>query len=66
MVRPLEPVVRFASLRRSRVTKVTGFAPGDQVSAAWDAEKREYKLVIQSANGLRIEHKRLTLPPSPA
>lgn len=66
MSKPPEPRLRFASLRRSRVTKVTGFSPGDQVSAVWDVGKREWKLEIQSANGLRIDHVRLTLPSAAA
>lgn len=51
---------RSASLRRSRSTTVTAGAPGDKVTAAWDHEKCEWKLAIESANGLRIEHSRLT------
>lgn len=52
--------VRHANLRRSRETTVTGFVPGDKVVAVWDHEKREWRLIVESANGLRIDHKRLT------
>lgn len=52
--------IRRANLRRNRVTTVTGFAPGDKVVAIWDSERREWRLVVESANGLRIDHNRLT------
>jgi hypothetical protein len=28
--------------------------------AAWDVEKREWRLVVESANGLQIDHSHLT------
>ena len=60
------PKVRSASLRRSRVTTVTGFSPDDKLKAVWDAAKREWRLVVESANGLRIDHCKLTGGPSAA
>jgi hypothetical protein len=56
----MERKVRSASLRRRRVTTLTGFAAGDRLVAAWDVEKREWRLVVESANGLRIDHSHLT------
>jgi hypothetical protein len=51
---------RITRLRRKNVTNITGFAADDRVSASWDVVKREWRLLIESANGLRIENVRLT------
>jgi hypothetical protein len=55
---------RSVSLRRSRVTTVTGFAPGDTVRTVWSDVLHEWQVIVESANGLQIEHRRLTLPPA--
>jgi hypothetical protein len=53
---------RQVNLRKRRVTTLTGFTEGDRLKAAWNHAKREWELLIESANGLRIDHSRLTLP----
>jgi hypothetical protein len=60
MIEPSSPKVRRANLRRSKVTTVTGFSPGDRLMAAWDAKKQSWKLIVESANGLLIAHSDLT------
>jgi len=53
-------VIRTVSLRKKRRSIVSGLQPGDRVTAAWDDELWEWRLVIESANGLIIRHVRLT------
>ncbi len=53
-------VKRSVNLRRQRRSTVTGFDPGDKVIAEWDREKWEWRLLIESANGIQIDHERLT------
>ncbi len=54
---------RIANLRRNRVTVIKGFAPGDSIRAVWDGERRGFRIVVESANGLTIAHQRLTGKP---
>jgi hypothetical protein len=51
---------RRANLRRKRRTVLTNFQPTDKVTAEWDNDKREWALVVDSENGVQIDHSRLT------
>lgn len=55
-------VKRSVNLRRQRRSTVTGFHPGDKVTAEWDRVEMEWKLWVESANGIRIDHVHLTFP----
>lgn len=57
---------RSATLRRNRRTTVQGLVPGDTITTVFDAENWEWRLLIESANGVVIRHERLTPAPSPA
>ncbi len=57
-----KPVKRSINLRRQRRSKVTKFHEDDTLTAEWNHKDQEWKLLIESANGLQISHERLTLP----
>lgn len=57
---------RVANLRRKKRTVITGLAHGDIVTAVWDAERWEWRLVVESSNGVKIDHETLTPPPAAA
>jgi hypothetical protein len=48
------------NLRRSRESTVRGFSPGDVLRAFWDEADNCFRVVIETDNGLRITHIRLT------
>lgn len=50
--------VRHLNLRRAKKTKVTNLEPSDVVIAAFDDSG--WRLTVESANGVQIEHIRLT------
>ena len=55
-----KPKRRTVNLRRHRMTTVSNLQPGDRVTPIWDAEKWEWRLLIESENGVEISHIRLT------
>lgn len=57
---------RIVNLRRSKQTKLTNLQPGDVVTTVFDAEKWEWRQIVESSNGVRIEHVRLTSGPPPS
>lgn len=57
-------VKRSATLRRNRRTTVQGLVAGDTVQTVFDRESWEWRLLIESANGVTIRHENLTAAPS--
>lgn len=64
--KPTRRKKRCVTLRRGRRTTVDGLTAGDTIQTVFDAKNWEWRLLIESANGLTIRHERLTPSPVPA
>ena len=49
-------ITRVVTLDRGRTTTVDNLQPGDTVTPIWSKRKGRWKLLIKSANGVRIQH----------
>lgn len=54
------------NLRKSRRTTLTGLNPDDRVVAQFDAINHEFRLLVETNNGVQILHERLTPLPPPS